>query len=417
MSAKKAKYRKKKKTGRILLLILVPLAILLLSAGVILLGLRQGKIINHLALQPDSVTLDPGGEQQLSILLAPGFVKEKTFTFVSGNPSVAEIDAYGNVTAKSAGETFVYVTHTASGKSAACRVIVNAEQTERDTLSTDNKAPEVKNVPEISLDLTEVTMKAGQGRQVNATYSPEYAGPPVWSSDDETVATVEDGYLTAVGVGTCTVTASLEDGTSASVSVTVEEEEEESQPQRTFRRPNGEGIEEVDGITYVDGILIANKTYGLPSDYCPGYDPDCRDAFYEMQDAAAADGINLWVQSGLRDYATQETLYNRYVARDGKAAADRYSARPGHSEHQTGLCYDVNSVDNSFADTAEGKWLAEHCWEYGFIIRYPKGGEEYTGYMYEPWHIRYLGKDLAKAVTESGLTLEQYLGITSQYQD
>ena len=174
----------------------------------------------------------------------------------------------------------------------------------------------------------------------------------------------------------------------------------------------------IDGITYVDGILIANKTYSLPADYAPGgLTPECEAALNALSAGAAADGLSIYPISTYRSYEYQEGLYNRYVARDGKAEADRYSARPGYSEHQTGLAVDVNSLEYSFADTAEGKWLAAHCHEYGFILRYPADKEEITGYRYEPWHIRYLGVETATKVAESGLTLEEYLGITSAYAD
>ena len=98
-----------------------------------------------------------------------------------------------------------------------------------------------------------------------------------------------------------------------------------------------------------------------------------------------------------------------------EAEADRYSARPGHSEHQTGLAFDLNSLDQSFGQTKEGKWIAANSWKYGFILRYPQDKEAQTGYMYEPWHVRYLGKDVAKKVYDSGLCLEEYLNITSVY--
>ena len=101
----------------------------------------------------------------------------------------------------------------------------------------------------------------------------------------------------------------------------------------------------------------------------------------------------------------------------GQAAADRFSARPGHSEHQTGLAFDLNSITDEFKDTDEGKWVTENCHNYGFIIRYPADKESVTGYMYEPWHIRYLGVETAQAVHDSGLCLEEYLGITSQYAE
>ena len=176
-------------------------------------------------------------------------------------------------------------------------------------------------------------------------------------------------------------------------------------------------IEVKNGITYVNGILIANKTYSLPSDYNPGKIlPDAQAAFNEMQAAAKKDGYNLTIVSGFRSYSYQSQLYNNYVARDGKAAADTYSARPGYSEHQTGLAMDINNASSSFNNTPEAKWIAANCYKYGFILRYPKGKENITGYMYESWHVRYLGKQLAKEVYDSGLTLEEFLCIDSKYR-
>ena len=116
------------------------------------------------------------------------------------------------------------------------------------------------------------------------------------------------------------------------------------------------------------------------------------------------------------DNSDQERIYNNYVAIDGIVKADTYSARPGHSEHQTGLAIDVNSIDYTFLNTPECEWLAKNAHKFGFIIRYPKGKEAVTGYSYEPWHIRFLGVDTATAVYNSGLCLEEYLGITSAYK-
>ena len=172
-----------------------------------------------------------------------------------------------------------------------------------------------------------------------------------------------------------------------------------------------------DGITYIDGILIANKTYALPSDYNPGKLLDeCNTAFQKMAyDAYYNDGIYLYELSGYRSYATQNRLYNNYVAADGKQLADTYSARPGHSEHQSGLALDVNSVEYSFSTTKEAKWLAANCYKYGFILRYPEGKTDMTGYIYEAWHIRYVGVEIATKIHNSGLCLEEYYGITSRY--
>jgi len=180
--------------------------------------------------------------------------------------------------------------------------------------------------------------------------------------------------------------------------------------------------------------LIANKTYPLPSDYVPenthtdaGTQKYCQtciindawDAWTLMKADATALGLNIWIQSGYRSYEAQKGLYDKYVARDGKIAADTYSARAGHSEHQSGYAFDLNSITDAFANTAEGKWVNENAYRYGFIIRYPKGKEDITGYKYESWHLRYVGETLASKLYNNGdwITMEEYFGIDSQYKD
>jgi len=185
------------------------------------------------------------------------------------------------------------------------------------------------------------------------------------------------------------------------------------------------------GIASIDGLLIVNKTYSLPSDYKP-VNPsneittercnDCLDkevtkAFSLMQSDAVSVGLNIYIASGYRSYTYQETLYNNYTMVSGVDGADTYSARPGHSEHQTGLCFDLNSVNDSFAYTNEGKWVNDNAYLYGFIIRYPKEKESITGYQYESWHLRYVGVELARELYNNGdwITLEEYYGISSSY--
>ena len=177
-------------------------------------------------------------------------------------------------------------------------------------------------------------------------------------------------------------------------------------------------------------MVLVNHTNKMPDDYT--FDTkECGsatavnktlqtvacDSFLSMQKAAAAQGLNIYISSGYRSYSRQQTLYNNYVKSDGKALADTYSSRPGYSEHQTGLCFDLNTIDDSFGNTKESAWLEQHAQEYGFIIRFPKGKDAQTGYQYEPWHLRYLGIDMATKVYNSGLSLEEYLGITSEYAD
>ncbi|MEE0945497.1 MAG: M15 family metallopeptidase [Acutalibacteraceae bacterium] len=181
----------------------------------------------------------------------------------------------------------------------------------------------------------------------------------------------------------------------------------------------GYSIVEIDGVTYIDGILVVNKTYGVPKDYGTGLLPECEEAFKRLVAAAKKDGVDIWISSGFRSYEKQRQFYVGYCNKDGKEKADTYSARPGYSEHQTGLGIDINSastVKYQGIYKTVGEWIAENCYDYGFIVRYPKGKEAITGYQYEPWHIRYMGEELALDIKESGLCLEEYLGITSQYQ-
>lgn len=139
-------------------------------------------------------------------------------------------------------------------------------------------------------------------------------------------------------------------------------------------------------------------------------------ALEQMFAAAKADGISLAGVSAYRSHAYQKALFNRYVKKDGIEKARTYSALPGTSEHETGLAIDVSGIDGKcaatscFAGTKEAQWLALHAVEYGFIIRYPEGKEEITGYMYEPWHLRYVGTEISKEIAAKSVTLEEYFG-------
>ncbi|WP_251553941.1 M15 family metallopeptidase [Neobacillus muris] len=195
------------------------------------------------------------------------------------------------------------------------------------------------------------------------------------------------------------------------------------------------GAEGVAAFTDPSSLLVlVNKQYGLPEEYRPRdlVYPDVPFLFSDKIDkrkmreeaakaleqlfsGAKEDGISLMGVSAYRSYKTQTDLFDYYVHREGEKAAETFSAFPGHSEHETGLAIDVTGGDgrcaaeDCFADTEAAKWLAEHAHEYGFIIRYPEGKEQITGYKYEPWHIRYVGKKSAKEMAERGITLEEFL--------
>jgi len=140
---------------------------------------------------------------------------------------------------------------------------------------------------------------------------------------------------------------------------------------------------------------------------------DIETPMIEMFAAATASGYNLMIGSGYRSAALQEIYLNNYAASAGIAAANQYVAKPGQSEHQTGLAADITTVSRNcyltecFADTPDGQWLADNSYKYGFILRYPKDKEDITGYQYEPWHFRYVGIDMATAIHDSGLTFDE----------
>ena len=160
-----------------------------------------------------------------------------------------------------------------------------------------------------------------------------------------------------------------------------------------------------------DEIVIANKHYPLSKDYNPGENPTAKAELLKLIAAMQEAGFPISDHySGFRSYETQTQLYQDYVNKDGKAEADRYSARPGYSEHQTGLAFDLIGTDGDLVtEENAAQWLLDHAADYGFVVRYLKGKEKETGYMAEEWHLRYVGKE-AKEIAASGLSLEEYYG-------
>ncbi len=183
---------------------------------------------------------------------------------------------------------------------------------------------------------------------------------------------------------------------------------------------------------YESEMILVNKEFGLPRDYVPSdltpanvtfaqgvaqskkqMRADAARALENMFAAAQKDGIELLGISGYRSYYTQRNIYERRLKEAGPEHVSRYNAKPGHSEHQTGLAMDVGcpgyvDLTERFAKTDAYKWLKSNAHLYGFIIRYPENGEEETGYAFEPWHVRYVGEE-ATAIWESGLTMERYV--------
>ncbi|MGM0835097.1 MAG: M15 family metallopeptidase [Bacillota bacterium] len=187
-------------------------------------------------------------------------------------------------------------------------------------------------------------------------------------------------------------------------------------------------IENTDNI-----LLVVNKNQALPADYVPAdltipnvafsfegdYEKkylreEAARALEELFAAATNEKVELFAVSGYRSYETQYGVYNSYIKKWGEEKTNTFSAIPGHSEHQTGLTMDISSRSNAldlteeFGDTPEGQWVKQNAYKHGFIIRYPKGKEVLTGYQYEPWHLRYVGKEVAEYIHTHDLTLEEF---------
>ena len=345
--------------------------------------------VHSISLDKYKVVVQVGQSDMPWVTMYPESAADKSEIWISNDTSVAEVNSWGKITGVNEGTCQVTVR---SGDNPDVKAVVDVTVTARQTIHVDS----------VTLDKEEVNIQVGLPDMPIVTMYPTTATDKgeLWETDNPSIATVNGyGLITGVGIGVCHVTVTSKDNPEAKATVTV----------KVAQRPT------FSEVTYINGILVANKTYGLPASYNPGVDPVAKSALDTMIAAAEKDGIKLWVESGFRSYELQTTIYTSYVSREGQTAADRYSARPGFSEHQTGLAFDMNSFDQNFGSTPEGQWLAEHSWEYGFHMRYPKEKEDITGFMYEPWHIRYLGYDLAKTLKESGQVLEEYLGITSAY--
>lgn len=284
-------------------------------------------------------------------------------------------------------------------------------------------------IPELFLQLpTEVTLAPGE------TIELAMEGASYYASNPQLLLKLEEGVYQ--------ISADATTGQEAVLTVAVADQRKEIAIRIKYSLQDTIAI--VDGVPTVtnpsDLLVLVNKERSLPADYVPEglmppdipfyfseniekrwLRPDAAAAIEEMFAAAEADGIKLVGASAYRSYDTQVGLFRRYVNQYGEEEASRFSARPGQSEHQTGLTIDVyhaqitNGLEESFAETPEGMWVAENAHKYGFIIRYPQGKEDITGYTFEPWHLRYVGTTVAQQLYETGLTLEEYMQDEDKY--
>ncbi|HQM01916.1 MAG TPA: D-alanyl-D-alanine carboxypeptidase family protein, partial [Ruminococcus flavefaciens] len=426
---------------------------------------NDGKTVQEIKLTKYAMNLTIGQKDISYVTMLPATATNVEEIWTTSDPKVATVDGWGNVTAVGAGTCTITVT---SKQNQAVKADIKV------TVSAANDG---KTVQKINLTKYAMNLNVGQRDISYVTMLPSTATnvEEIWTTSDPKVAIVDGwGNVTAVGPGTCkiTVTSKQNQSVKADITVTVigatttttrpatttasttvtttttsaaPSATTSAVPTATTTVPVSTNttapvtsapitettvattisnitktnftIRTIRGVTYVGGIIVVNKSYSVPESYnsSGGINLTAKKQFERLADEAKSQGLNIYISSGYRSYGTQSSIYQDNVSKYGEAIADTFSARPGYSEHQTGLAIDVNTVDDSFAGTPEARWLADHAHEYGFIIRYPEGKEDITGYQYEPWHIRYLGIDTATAVYNSGLTLEEYLGIDSYY--
>lgn len=324
---------------------------------------------------------------------------------------------------------------------ATSTTIPNASNSTITTTTTAATIPEPTNSPDSGFKLSRTTAYYTVGQSDYAAIISEYPSgsseaDEVWTSSDTKIATVNNlGMVTAIAPGECyiTVSTSKDSTKEAMIKVVVSGSGGITQTSSTTTTSPNNAVDEpqpmaeapappkinMNGVHYEGNTLIVNKSYSLPDSYDPGgLEATTQTWFNKLVQGAAKDGINIYNSSGYRSYGYQRQIYDNYVSIYGTDTADTFSARPGHSEHQTGMAIDCNIISDEFAGTPEAKWLAEHCHEYGFIIRYPQGKQNITGYKYEPWHIRYVGTEISYRIHELGetATLEELFNIDSKYK-
>ena len=343
--------------------------------------------VNRIDISSKEFNIKRGMTEEVSIKVMPENATNRTLYFESSDENIAKLSG-NSINAISAGQATINVR------------IYNEDMAE----SISVNVLEILN--DIKLNRTNATLYVGGSVTITATLVPDNAVNKDldWISSDESIATVENGKITAKKLGKCNIKVKNTSEPIIERDITVNVVKKPS-----FPSP-GQGAQNAN-LTYINGILVVNKKYSVPSTYSPGINPTAYNAYIALKNAANAAGFSMPLISGYRSYQTQTNLYNRYVAQYGESIANTFSAKPGQSEHQTGLAFDVGSIDNNYGNTSAGIWLAQNAHKYGFIIRYPKGKESITGYQYEPWHIRYLGTSVASDIYNKGVCLEEYLGI------
>lgn len=344
--------------------------------------------IENIHIPKETMFLKKGEHKTINTIIQPSNATNKEINFIAENLSIIEL-SNNNILALKPGETDI-------------KLLIKNEP-----ISKNIHINVLEIISDIKLSNSNISLIEGNTVTITATTFPKDAfnNDLEWESSNEKIAKVENGKITAVKEGKCNIIVknTIEPIIEKNIKVNVTTNETISVAASVTNNKKE--------LTYIKGILLVNKNYTLPNNYNPGINPTAYLALQKLQKGAKNAGYSIPLLSGFRSYSTQVSLYNKYTLQHGEAYASTISAKAGQSEHQTGLAFDVGNLQFSYSQTKEGKWLNDNAHKYGFIIRYPKDKQNITGYAYEPWHIRYLGIDVATDIYNKGITLEEYLGV------
>lgn len=371
----------------------------------------------NIVLSAKEILLSVQDTYQITYTVHPENSKPLAVSFQSSDGSIAQVSDQGVVTGIALGEAEITVM-LENGVSSSAHVVVSQKEIP---------------VTSLSLSLSSITLHPGQTRQPLVTMLPENASDKSeqWSSSDRSIATVDSrGMIRAVNPGSCTITVQSVSNSMLSANVRVTVISSASSP--TSSSPSTTSVPDPVG-TFSSWnpscdwkMVVINKDNKIPDSYTPQItsyqsikiDQRVLPHLKAMMEAASADNAGLYIASGYRDIALQTKLYERkvklyrdkgYSEEEARRIAATIVAKPGTSEHNTGLAIDFNDVDSGFCNTRGYRWLTEHAADYGFIMRYPTEKQSITNVIYEPWHFRYVGVENAKAIKVSGLCLEEYV--------
>ena len=280
------------------------------------------------------------------------------------------------------------------------------------------KPAEITVLDGTKLNLESALTLESEGKPVKGKVSSVEVGKGLVTSNKENESSKSDEIeFDGEGEGSIQLTYTLENGKSVARDLKVKVvKAEDSKDNQEFITGNGKKMKRENGAFMVDGLPVINNVLKVSETFDPGESHEAKKAMDKMIAGAKKEGIHLEIVGGYRNWSQQKSGYESYFKLVGEKTAERYWAKAGSGDSQSGQSYDLNYMQPQLIDTAAGKWLDQNCYKYGFVIRFPKGEEEMTGFAYQPWHVRYVGDKLAAKLYNQGawISIERYLGLPAK---